>query len=538
MLDIENIKDDNQYFEMVNKKRVPDKKTWLEILNNEETENNKALDILLYLYDCKNYTSNGKNIAKYFNTDVGAINSYIKSFGKRIIDLLNLDEQIYNEKSSRRWNIPFVTVPELNTKNVFTWRLRKELIEALIEKFDLIPKEDTIDDKIKDFIEDYPYDDFCKSIEKDMEARQYFINKFALTNIMNMTLDEFVIGRADIDEKGRDTFCYLIERTMQRLGDMRGSFVSKFGVWYSKEEHEYKYTKKFGENLESAFKKLKQEICFLLVSANNNNYEEIKKCEIANIFKGKILSTYFPEKYLCIFDEEDVDKFLNILDIQYDIHQIDTLEKKKALLKSYKDNNSILKDYSDYYFVIFLYRTFRDELKTKNTIAGKIDYDIEFVNFEYLKRHEVSRKNSYRSRETDYERINRNKKDIGNRGEDAILKNEINKLKNLGLNELAEQVCICDNDALGYDINSFDENGNEIHIEVKTNSNNKSYLDFYITDNELKHLIEEDNYYIYYLYNIKGKPKCHIINKKDILAKQDEFFQPVIYKVNVDVSEK
>lgn len=538
MLDIENIKDDNQYFEMVNKKRVPDKKTWLEILNNEETENNKALDILLYLYDCKNYTSNGKNIAKYFNTDVGAINSYIKSFGKRIIDLLNLDEQIYNEKSSRRWNIPFVTVPELNTKNVFTWRLRKELIEALIEKFDLIPKEDTIDDKIKDFIEDYPYDDFCKSIEKDMEARQYFINKFALTNIMNMTLDEFVIGRADIDEKGRDTFCYLIERTMQGLGDMRGSFVSKFGVWYSKEEHEYKYTKKFGENLESAFKKLKQEICFLLVSANNNNYEEIKKCEIANIFKGKILSTYFPEKYLCIFDEEDVDKFLNILDIQYDIHQIDTLEKKKALLKSYKDNNSILKDYSDYYFVIFLYRTFRDELKTKNTIAGKIDYDIEFVNFEYLKRHEISRKNSYRSRETDYERINRNKKDIGNRGEDAILKNEINKLKNLGLNELAEQVCICDNDALGYDINSFDENGNEIHIEVKTNSNNKSYLDFYITDNELKHLIEEDNYYIYYLYNIKGKPKCHIINKKDILAKQDEFFQPVIYKVNVDVSEK
>ena len=220
------------------------------------------------------------------------------------------------------------------------------------------------------------------------------------------------------------------------------------------------------------------------------------------------------------------------------MHQINTLEKKKALLKDYKNNNKLLKDYSDYYFVLFLYITFKKELKTNNTISGEIDYDIEFVDFEYIKRHEIKNKNNYRSRETDYERINRNKKDIGNRGENAILRNEVNKLKTLGLNDLAEQVEICDNDAIGYDINSFDENGNEIHIEVKTNSSNKSYLDFYITDNELNHLMTDENYYIYYLFNIKGKPKCHIINKKDILNRKEDFFQPVIYKVNIDVIEK
>lgn len=535
---LDNINKDDSYFEMVNQKRVSDKKTWLKVLDNEKQYDNQVIDILLYLYDCKNYTSNGKNIAKYFNTDVAAINSYIKSFGKRVIDLLNLEEQIYDEKSSRRWNIPFETVPELNKNNIFTWKLRKELIDALIEKYNLIPKEETIDERIKQFIEEYPYDAYCKSIEKDLEARDYFINKFSLSNIMNMSIEQFAIGRADIDEKGRDTFCYLIERSMQNLGDMRGSFVSKFGVWYSKKEQEYKYTKKFGKNLEEAFEKIKQEICFLLVSANNNDFEEINKCDITNIFKGKILSTYYPDKYLCIFDEEDVDKFLNVLNIQYDMHQINTLEKKKALLKDYKNNNKLLKDYSDYYFVLFLYITFKKELKTNNTISGEIDYDIEFVDFEYIKRHEIKNKNNYRSRETDYERINRNKKDIGNRGENAILRNEVNKLKTLGLNDLAEQVEICDNDAIGYDINSFDENGNEIHIEVKTNSSNKSYLDFYITDNELNHLMTDENYYIYYLFNIKGKPKCHIINKKDILNRKEDFFQPVIYKVNIDVIEK
>ena len=42
-----------QYEEILNKKRVPDKKSWLKVLDNEVQDNNKVLDILLYLYDCK-----------------------------------------------------------------------------------------------------------------------------------------------------------------------------------------------------------------------------------------------------------------------------------------------------------------------------------------------------------------------------------------------------------------------------------------------------------------------------------------------------
>ena len=537
--DIDDIQMEEDNINYINKKRVANKKDWLKVLDSEKQEDNKALDILLYLYDCKNYTSNGKNIAKYFDIDVAAVNSYIRSFGKRVVELLNLEEQIYDEKSTRRWNIPFETIPELNKRNnVFTWKLRKELVEALMEKYDLSPKNNTIEERIKRFVEEYPYEDFCEKIKKDLEAREYFVNKFTLTNIINMTLDEFVIGKAEIDDKGRETFCYLLERSMQNLGQMLGAFVSKFGVWYAKEEGMYKYTQKYGSNLEEAFEKLKQEISFLLVNAYNNNYEEINKCEIANIFKGKILSTYFPEKYLCIFDEEDVDKFLNLLGIQYDMYIVDSIEKKKLLLQAYKENNELLKEYSDYYFLRFLYKTFKGDLEEKHTVSGEIDYNIEFVDFEYVKKHETAKRNNYRSRETDYEKINRNKKDVGNRGENAILRYEINKLKRIGLNDLAEQVDLCENDAVGYDIVSFDEHGNEIHIEVKTNSTSKNCLDFYLTSNELEKLMEDEKYYIYYLYNIKNKPKCHIINKDKILSRKDEFFEPVIYKINIDLSEK
>ena len=137
---IESNKDIIKSYNFLNQKRISNKKSWLKILNNEIQENNEVLNILLYLYDCKNYTSNEKSIAEYFNTDIKTINSYIQSFGGRIIDLVGIKEQVNNDGSSRRWNIPFETVPELNKKNFFTWKLRKELVEALIEKTRILLK--------------------------------------------------------------------------------------------------------------------------------------------------------------------------------------------------------------------------------------------------------------------------------------------------------------------------------------------------------------------------------------------------------------
>ncbi len=531
--------EDILYYQNRNNKRVANKKEWIKILENEEKiENNKALEILFFLYDCKNYTSTGKNIAKYFETEVGAINSYVSHFGKRIIDLLGIEEQENSRGGSLRWNIPFETIPELNKANGFTWKLRNELIEAMVERYDLLPKTtDTIDDKIKQFIEKRPYAEYMQSISNDLQIRNEFVEKFNINRIMNMQIDDFVIGRLNFDEKGKESFCYVLETCMTNLGEMRGAFVSKFGVWYSTKNGKYDFSNKYGETLEEAFLKLKQEICSLLISGNNKDYNEIQENMIAPIFKGKILSTYYPENYLAMFNEDDVNKFLIELNIDYDVNLIDTLEKKKALLKEFKENQKELKDKSDYYFIAFLYDTFRDVVKEKNTVSGAIDYNIEFVDFNYIQRHEVKKKNEYRSRSTDYEKISRNKKDVGNRGEQAVLKYEKNKLISLGKEELAEQVYICENDAIGYDIVSYDEDGKEIHIEVKTNSGNQKYLDFYISDNELSTMLIDDSYYIYYLFNIKGKPKCHIINKQKILERKEEFFQPVIYKVNIDVEK-
>ena len=71
------------------------------------------------------------------------------------------------------------------------------------------------------------------------------------------------------------------------------------------------------------------------------------------------------------------------------------------------------------------------------------------------------------------------KKLRGELAEKYVLKHEIEKLKDLNFNPIRQSV---DDVGLGYDILSFDINGNEIFIEVKSINNNK----FYWSENEIK----------------------------------------------------
>lgn len=88
---------------------------------------------------------------------------------------------------------------------------------------------------------------------------------------------------------------------------------------------------------------------------------------------------------------------------------------------------------------------------------------------------------------------------------------------------------------LGYDILSFNENGDEIHIEVKSKSGNISYLDFYISDNEYEKLNANENHFVYYISNVRSqKPKLFKLNGK--MLKQ-ECVKPVLFRVSLDYEE-
>lgn len=109
----------------------------------------------------------------------------------------------------------------------------------------------------------------------------------------------------------------------------------------------------------------------------------------------------------------------------------------------------------------------------------------------------------YSKGKADFLQMEIHNKKLGDLGEQFVFKYEVNCLIAAGKPDLASQVrhVSTEDDGLGYDIHSYDVDGNEKLIEVKTTRGSKSRA-FYITSNELtasKNLAE--NYFLYRVFD-------------------------------------
>lgn len=127
----------------------------------------------------------------------------------------------------------------------------------------------------------------------------------------------------------------------------------------------------------------------------------------------------------------------------------------------------------------------------------------------------------------DYETLNRIKKEIGDSGEELVFKFEKNKLKDTPYVPIPVSK---EDDTLGYDIKSYELDGTEIHIEVKTQTKGKFEAgDFYLSANEMEQLKKDPKYVIYFVYNMKKNKADFIqIRKTDL---EGFSFEPVVYKI-------
>lgn len=109
----------------------------------------------------------------------------------------------------------------------------------------------------------------------------------------------------------------------------------------------------------------------------------------------------------------------------------------------------------------------------------------------------------------DYIELQKIQEEIGKAGELFVYNYEMECVKkyNLPESKKVRWVSRDEGDGLGYDILSYDKQGNEIFIEVKTTLN-KEKTGFYITANELlKSEQEKENYYLYRVYNYDMEKK-------------------------------
>jgi len=386
---------------------------------------------------------------------------------------------------------------------------------------------------------------------KDIDGlRVKFVNDYPIEKIISLDIDEYVTGKSD-----STTFCNRIENELNKWGNIHGSTANKFGLYFGKlgEDSERKYRigkRYFGTQNDEALRNILTSIAELI--KGKDDYSILKRNPISPMFKGKILSVYFPHEFLNIFSASNLDYFINMLSL-YNKSKSE-LDKQKILM-DFKNVDLVMKDWSIFEFSKFLYYSFgspNDEIKEKKLPPELKDFKlkdfspIESVKYEFvnLDTEKVILSNSTkekRSRKIDYSKQSKKYKRIGDRGEQIVLKAERNFLEKNGKPELADKVdriSKCD-DSFGCDIVSFDLDGKKKFIEVKSTLRPIGFSNIYISSNELEVAELKENYYFYIVYNVGDKkPKIWKIKGVDFLNDENVEKETVLYKIKLKTREK
>lgn len=396
--------------------------------------------------------------------------------------------------------------------------------------------------------------------EELYQVRDSFTKFFNRNKIRRMNIDDYVAG-VELPENGYN-FCYTLERQLDGLGRIIGATAFKFGVYYgrtkSDENYEYRFTKKFGETYQEAFKNVKETILELLEAGENEDIDLIAKNILSPMFKGKILCTYYPERYLNVFSPDHLNYFLIQLDLDTkEILKKDAIYKREVLI-AFKNQDKIMKNWSVDLFSDFLYTEYPGRPPKDNQNTEEVDplaeyrmpefpadFETSLIDLEIIspnsKNERPRKKSKPKSGKPDYDKEAKKLKKLGDRGEKIVLDFERDRLRKAGHNDLAEKVdrVSLKSDSYGYDILSFETDGTKRFIEVKATSMKVGLTNFFLSSNELETAKELDNYYIYMVYDVVSKtPKVWVVGNPFNPENDKMQIRPMNFKVTINTRNK
>lgn len=151
------------------------------------------------------------------------------------------------------------------------------------------------------------------------------------------------------------------------------------------------------------------------------------------------------------------------------------------------------------------------------------------------------RKDRIRSKDgIDYSDQQKRNQETGDIGEKLVLAKEIDKARRWGLSEdLVSQIrrVSLESDDYGFDILSFDQNGKEHYIEVKTTKASSNNLSFVLTQNELDHARKYGSAYsIVMVLDVAQNPRIWDMGNPFVSEPCKVNIKPIKYLVEVNVN--
>lgn len=132
--------------------------------------------------------------------------------------------------------------------------------------------------------------------------------------------------------------------------------------------------------------------------------------------------------------------------------------------------------------------------------------------------------------DVDWEALHRARAALGRLGEELAYESEKARLKDAGYPELAEKVHLVSNDhTRGYDLHSFEVDGRDRLIEVKTMSQDTPSVRFYTSQRQLDLAHSEVNHFYYLVRGAKtAKPRIQAIRASSI---PETAINPIVHEV-------
>jgi hypothetical protein len=312
------------------------------------------------------------------------------------------------------------------------------------------------------------------------QARGKFLNDFPLKALEDIELDEYVIGLQ------KPTFCDHVEAKTRPWANIQGATSNKFGIYFGKTKGDpkkiYRFTKKFGKTKAEAFRAVKAALLDLihLGAAPTLDFEEIDNNPLSQMFKAKILSLYFPDRFLNVCSADHLEHLGMELGFGEDLFR----SEYQHLILTAKFANLTTKDWTNPKFMAFLYDTYInvDEQPTPNV----------------RKPHKKAG-----HRKVNFEDVQNQRGEIGKAAEEFALKWEKERLEGAGRTELISKIeDRRDRPGYGYDFLSHTASDQKRFIEVKSVAklpNGEGYR-FYLSDNERSVSLSADHKELYFFY--------------------------------------
>ncbi|MGA7779092.1 MAG: DUF3883 domain-containing protein [Paraburkholderia sp.] len=354
--------------------------------------------------------------------------------------------------------------------------------------------------------------------QKALHARGEFLDAFPITGLKKLTLDRYVIGQKT------PTFCAYVEAKTRSWAVIQGATSFKFGIYYGvvkgDKTAEYRFTRKFGETRDEAFANIKEALLELvqLGAERPLNFEAIDANLLSQMFKAKILSLYYPDKFTNVCSRDHLTMLGQELGLGEDRH-ISEFQNGLARLK---DADSHTREWSNPKFMLFLYNTY-----------------INTDDVEKVARVRPPRKKS--SPKVDFDALLKQRDAIGLAAEEFALEWEKQRLIGDGLVDVIDKIKDRrEYPGDGYDFRSFSSRDISRFIEVKAvgKAGGANAYRFFLSANE--HVVSlaaanEPEYYFYLVFfNRQGQPYDLLPIKATVLYECAEL-TPAAYQVRFDL---